>query len=470
MKIYQIYVPDLNVYVKYKVLEPEEIDEFVSQITVKTEKDRRRKILQHVIFNLKTDISAALGMMTRSNAERCIEALYTGCVMLNPGLDIDYWIAIAYASSPLEPEVELDKNFDEIKNIISRYGQKPLGKGNKQKQIKKVSKQKFISLEHYLKNNIIGQDEAIQAVCQALLRSQADMNDVNRPLGVFLLSGSSGVGKTHLAKTLHDFLFNSDTPMVRIDCGEYQQKHEGAKLIGSPPGYVGHDEGGQLVNQIQKNPNSVVLIDEVEKAHPDIWNTFLTIFDEGVVTDAKGNKVDFRGTIIILTTNLGNDKTVDHLIGSGTGFNKNVHYLNSTTALPPKHIVEKHTMDAIRKYFKPEMINRLDKIIVFNHLSRQDCEKIAELEMRVVLNKLIKKGFSAEYNSNVINALIDKGIDSVKGARGLSQIRRDQIETELSRIIVQNTLPKGTIFNIDYNEDKFSFNLIKPSKKTKLAK
>jgi len=285
-----------------------------------------------------------------------------------------------------------------------------------------------------------------------------------------LLSGPSGVGKTHLAKTLHDFLFNSDIPMVRIDCGEYQQKHEGAKLIGSPPGYVGHDEGGQLVNQIQKNPNSVVLIDEVEKAHPDIWNTFLTIFDEGVVTDAKGNKVDFRGTIIILTTNLGNDKTVDHLIGSGTGFNKNVHYLNSTTTLPPKHIVEKHTMDAIRKYFKPEMINRLDKIIVFNHLSRQDCEKIAELEMRVVLNKLIKKGFTAEYNSNVIDALIDKGIDSVKGARGLAQIRRDQIETELSKIIVQNTLPKGTIFNIDYVENKFNFNLIKPSKKIKIAK
>jgi len=470
MKIYQIYVPDLNVYVKYKVLEPEEVDQFVSQITAKTEKDKRRKILQYVIFNLKTDISAALGMMTRSNAERCIEALYTGCVMLNPGLDIDYWVAIAYASVPLEPEVELDKNFNEIKNIISRYKDKSLIKNNKQKQIKKISKQKFHFLEHHLKNNIIGQDEAIKEVCEALLRSQADMNDGNRPLGVFLLSGASGVGKTHLAKTLHEYLFSLDTPMVRIDCGEYQQKHEGAKLIGSPPGYIGHDDGGQLVNQIQKNPNSVILIDEVEKAHPDIWNTFLTIFDEGLVTDAKGNKVDFKGTIIFLTTNLGNDKTVDHLIGTGTGFNKNVHYTNSTTILPPKHIVEKHTMDAIRKYFKPEMINRLDKIIVFNHLSRQDCEKIAELEMRIVLNKLIKKGFSAKYNSNVIDALIDKGIDSVKGARGLAQIRRDQIETELSRIIVQNTLPKGTIFNIDYNEDKFSFNLIKPSKKIKTVK
>jgi ATP-dependent Clp protease ATP-binding subunit ClpC len=391
--------------------------------------------------------------------------------MLNPGLDIDYWISIAYTNTTFDLDDDIGPNFDELKNIISRYKDKPSTKTpQKNNKIKKISKSKFINLESHLKYNLIGQDEAIEVISSALVRSQADMNDANRPLGVFLFAGSSGVGKTHLAKTLHNYLFESNVPMVRIDCGEFQQKHENSKLIGSPPGYVGHDEGGQLVNQIQKNPNSVVLIDEVEKAHPDIWNTFLTIFDEGVITDSKGQKVDFRGTIIILTTNLGNEKTVDHLIGTGTGFNKNINYLTSTSAMPPKSLVEKNTLDAIRKYFRPEFINRLDKIIVFNHLSRQDCEKIAELEMQLVSSKLNKQGFFTEYNSKVIDALIEKGIDSIKGARGLAQIRRDQIETNISKMIVQTSIPKGTIFNIDYENNNFTFSLKKPSKKLKAIK
>ena len=389
--------------------------------------------------------------------------------MLNPGLDIDYWISIAYSQTTFELDDPFDHNLEELRNIISRnYKDKPNNKiEQKNKKIKKIEKIKFANLEEHLKSNIIGQDEAVSAVCSALIRSQADMQDFNRPLGVFLFAGSSGVGKTHLAKTLHNYLFDSNTPMVRIDCGEFQHKHENSKLIGSPPGYVGHDEGGQLVNQIEKNPNSVVLIDEVEKAHPDIWNTFLTIFDEGLITDAKGKVVDFRGTIIILTTNLGNEKTVDHLIGTGTGFNKNVNYVNSTSVIPPKSLVERNTLDAIRKYFRPEFLNRIDKTIVFNHLSRYDCEKIAELEMDLVVSKLNKKGFYTEYNSNVINALIEKGIDSVKGARGLAQIRRDQIETNISKMIVQSNIPKGTIFNIDYENNNFTFSLKKPAKKIK---
>lgn len=389
--------------------------------------------------------------------------------MLNPGLDIDYWISIAYSHTSFDIDDAMDGNFDELKNIISKYKDKPSSSSSqKAKKIRKIEKLRFANLEEHLKSNIIGQDEAIETISAALVRSQADMQDSNRPLGVFLFAGSSGVGKTHLAKTLHNYLFDTNTPMVRIDCGEFQHKHENSKLIGSPPGYVGHDEGGQLVNQIEKNPNSVVLIDEVEKAHPDIWNTFLTIFDEGVITDAKGKVIDFRGTVIILTTNLGNEKTVDHLIGTGTGFNKNVNYIQSTSAIPLKSLVERNTLDAIRKYFRPEFLNRLDKIVVFNHLSRQDCERIAELEMQLVASKLSKKGFVAEYNINVINALIEKGIDSIKGARGLAQIRRDQIETGISRIIVQSNVPKGTIFNIDYSDNNFIFSLKKPSRKAKV--
>jgi ATP-dependent Clp protease ATP-binding subunit ClpC len=392
--------------------------------------------------------------------------------MLNPGLDIDYWVAIAYASAPGNQDMDDDLNFSEIQKLISKAKDRASASDKNQKKkpnTKKISKQKYLGLEHHLKSNIIGQDEAVDSICAALLRSQAGLNDDGRPLGVFLFAGSSGVGKTHLASTLHNYLFAEDYPMVRIDCGEFQHKHENQKLIGSPPGYVGHDEGGQLVNQIKKHPHSVVLIDEVEKAHPDIWNTFLSIFDEGFVTDGKGDKIDFRDTVIVMTTNLGNDKTVDNLIGTGAGFNRNVNYSTSTTITPPRQMVEKNTLDAIRKYFKPELINRLDKIVVFNHLNRQDCEKIAELEMDIISEKMIKKGYSIEYDESVINGLIDNGIDTIKGARGLSQIRREQIETKIAKSIVMSHMPKGTVFIFTYKDNIFNLKVSKPARKLKVV-
>jgi ATP-dependent Clp protease ATP-binding subunit ClpA len=356
---------------------------------------------------------------------------------------------------------------DQVKKFL-----RETSKSNKTKQTKivrprKMSRQKFLGLEDYLKSNVIGQDQAIEEIVAALSRSQADLNDLNKPLGTFLFAGSSGVGKTHLANTLHKYLFDSDAPMVRIDCGEFQHKHENQKLIGSPPGYVGHDEGGQLTNQIKKNPYSVVLIDEVEKAHNDIWNTFLRIFDEGIVTDSKGELVDFKNTIIIMTTNLGNDKTVDNLISTGPGFNRNVIFERRTKEIPTRSIVEKNTNEAINKYFRPEFLNRVDKIVVFNHLSREDCEKIAEIEMSVIADKLSRKGISVSYTDRVISGLIDLGIDTVKGARGISQIRRDVIETPIAKTIVYSNLPKGTIFHIDYLNDNFVFDFQKPIRRSK---
>lgn len=387
--------------------------------------------------------------------------------MLNPGLDIDYWVAIAYASAPSNQDLDDDFGFKEIQELLAKAKSTAKAKSKTVINAKKITKQKYYGIEPYLKSNLIGQDEAVDSICSALLRSQAGLNDTGRPLGVFLFAGSSGVGKTHLASTLHKYLFGDEYPMVRIDCGEFQHKHENQKLIGSPPGYVGHDEGGQLVNQIKKNPHSVVLIDEVEKAHPDIWNTFLSIFDEGFVTDGKGEKIDFKDTIIIMTTNLGNDKTVDNMIGTGTGFNKNVNYTNSTSVTPPRQMVEKNTLDAIRKYFRPELINRLDKIVVFNHLNRENCEKIAELEMDVISNKLIKKGYKIEYNQQVIDHLIDMGIDTIKGARGLSQIRRENLETKVAKFIVHSSIPKGSIFIFNYENDDFTLKISKPAKKLK---
>ena len=470
MNIYQIYVPELGLYVKYKVLEPDEAKTLVSDFEGKTAKQYRKAILESVIFNIKTDVADSLRVMSRASAEKCLDALYSGCIMLNPGLDIDQWIDFAYAKGMIQPKKPFDGSLDKdiSSSDLADIFEKTFKKEDK-KQLpkpKKITKEKFIGLESHLKSNIIGQDEAIDSVVSALKRSQVGLNDENRPLGVFLFAGASGVGKTHLANSLHKYLFGSENSLVRIDCGEFQHKHENQKLIGSPPGYLGHDEGGQLVNMVRKFPNTVVLLDEVEKAHQDIWNTFLRVFDDGILTDNKGKQVSFRNTIVIMTTNLGNDKISDTMLRSSAGFNAKVDFSFKTKETPQRSQVEKHTLEEIRKHFKPEFINRLDKIAIFNHLSPQDMQQIAELEMDVVKNKLLLKGYSSTYTDAVLNALIEKGVDSIRGARGIAQVRREMIEDKLADIMIQSIIPRGTIFHMDY-ESEFSLRLNKPKKEQK---
>ena len=388
--------------------------------------------------------------------------------MLNPGLDIDLWIDLAYSKMVASPIIDDDFPLDE--DMLNRIKGSKTKKTSPKVKVKKITRQKFLGLKQHLEDNIIGQSYAISTIINALKRSQVGLNDKNRPLGVFLFAGSSGVGKTHLANTVHKYLFGEEYSMVRIDCGEFQHKHENQKLIGSPPGYVGHDEGGQLVNLVKKNPYTVVLLDEVEKAHPDLWNTFLRVFDDGILTDSKGEEVDFRNTIIIMTTNLGNEKTVDFLLAGGAGFNKSINYKLGTTQAPPKEMVEKNTLDAIRKHFRPEFLNRIDKIIVFNHLIQDDFEKIAELEMSIVADKLVKKGYLVNYNEQVISAILKKGVDTVKGARGLAQVRREQVEDKLADILIKSLPPRGSIFEISYKdkEDDFIFTIKKPEKETNI--
>lgn len=472
MQIYSIYIPELGTNVKFKILSPSEVESFIDKNKKLKEENFKKKVLENYVYNLSTDVAQSLSMMSRKSAEKAIDAIYYGCIMLNPGLDVDMWIDCAYSQTSGNLDLfdnadNQDLDIDQVRDFIEKSNTniKRQVKSSK-KEYKKISKQKFLNLEEHLKNNVIGQDEAVKTIVSTLCRSQADLNDENSPLGVFLFAGSSGVGKTHLAQTLHKYLYGNDSRMVRIDCGEFQHKHENQKLLGSPPGYVGHDEGGQLTNQIKKNPYTVVLLDEVEKAHEDMWNTFLRIFDEGIVTDNKGEEVDFTKAIIIMTTNLGNDKVVSHLTSTGVGFNSKVDFSRRTDETPKRSIVEKRTNEAIEKYFKPEFINRIDKIVVFNHLSREDCEKIAQLEMSVIADKLTKKGLCLDYSENVIDGLIELGIDTVKGARGISQIRRETIESELAETIVKNTIPKGTIFYIDYEDSKFSFQIKKPVRKT----
>ena len=476
MNIYQIYVPELATYVKYKVLEPDEAKTLLAEIEEKPNKEYRKAIIESVIFNIKTDVAESLRAMSRSAAEKCLDALYAGCIMLNPGLDIDQWIDLAYTkNSPTTRSQPKTKNDlpdltdlpAELEDFLNKSAKRASESKPKPKP-KKISREKFLGLESHLKKNIIGQDEAIETICSALKRSYAGMNDENRPVGVFLFAGASGVGKTHLANSLHKYLYGNESSMVRIDCGEFQHKHENQKLIGSPPGYIGHEDGGQLINLIKKYPNTVVLLDEVEKAHQDIWNTFLRVFEDGTLTDNKGRQVSFRNTIIIMTTNLGNDKISDDLLKTSAGFTGRVDFASKTQQMPKREIIEKNTREAVRKHFKPEFVNRLDKVIVFNHLARKDLLQIAELEMSVVKSKLLNKGYSLIYTDSVVDAMIDKGIDTVKGARGLSQVRREHIENSIADSIMEEQVPKGTVFYIDY-DDKFVIKLNKPTKNLETA-
>lgn len=462
-------MPDLSVYVKYKLLDPDEVKEFLESIDVANLANVKKLILENTVYNMKTEVTEALRLMPRDSAEKCIASLYNGCIMLNPGLDIDSWVSLAnpdwmnpFADNKLDLGEE-NFDFDKVKDML-RGSTKAKVQSQKSKP-KKITKQKFLDLKDYLESNIIGQSEAISEVFNALKRSQAGLSDNNRPLGIFLFAGASGVGKTHLASILNKYLFGEDAQIVRVDCGEYQQKHENQKLIGSPPGYVGHDEGGQLVNLVKKNPNTVVLLDEVEKAHSDMWNTFLRVFEDGMLTDGKGEQVSFRNTVIILTTNLGNEKIVDHLTLGGTGFTRDTSVKLTTKEIPPREMVERITAEAVKKHFRPEFINRLDKIIVFNHLNKSNYEKIAELEMFLVAEKLTKKGFTVNYTDEVIEALMENGIDSVRGARGLSKARRDLIETPLADILIDSNIPRGSLFEIGFSNNKFTLKTTKPQKK-----
>lgn len=454
MRVYQIFVPELNTHVKFKVMPPEDVSSFLSTIDtpISDESIFYKLVLDNYIYNMKTEIRESLKMMSSVAARQTVEALYNGCVMLNPGLDIDSWIKMAYDYKSMDEDAERANNEREDPPPameVSAQNHKP----HQTPKRKKLSNAKFINLEHYLSERIIGQPEAIATICNSLKRSQVGLADEKKPLGVFLFAGASGVGKTSLAKELHKYLFNGDTDMVRIDCGEYQHKHENQKLIGAPPGYLGFEDGGQLTNAVANNPQTVVLLDEVEKAHPDLWNTFLRIFDEGMVTDNKGNVVDFRSTIIIMTTNLGNDKVVDSLVQKGTGFSARIETNFKSRTIPARSAVEATARDSIQKLFKPEFLNRIEAIVVFNHLSEMDYERIANMELHLVDEKLAKKGISFSWDETAIEGLLKEGVNTIMGARGLAQVRRDRIETKIADILLDKKPKRGSRLELYYDTD-----------------
>jgi len=441
MGLYEIYIPELDVIVKFKILSMEEGQIFCLDHEGSSTEDYKKAVLEHTVFNLKTDVAQRLREASREQGEHVLDQLYHAAIMLNPGMSFATWLNLTRSQKVPSTALEaVNKPRKTTKRTIAKA---------------KLARSKFLNLERHLKERIIGQDEAIAEVVSALKRAHVGLQDVDRPLGVFLFAGASGIGKTYLAEELHKYLFDSKHDLVRVDCGEYQLKHDNQKLIGSPPGYFGHEEGGQLTNQVLANPDTVVLIDEVEKAHPDMINTFLRVFDKGMLTDSQGQQVSFRNAIIIMTTNLGNDKVVNSMLGKGVGFNQKLHTSTSEAQLPSRSWVVSKTEEDIRDFFKPELLNRVDKTVVFNHLTGSDYAKIADLELQVVQSKLSGLGHSIAYDSDVIDQMLSMGVNAVEGARKLNRVRRVNIEDELANLLLDETYPKGTVFQIIPSDTKF---------------
>jgi ATP-dependent Clp protease ATP-binding subunit ClpC len=303
---------------------------------------------------------------------------------------------------------------------------------------------KLSNMPEALRGCVVGQDEAVQKVVKAIQRGRVGLKDPNKPIGSFIFLGPTGVGKTELAKQLSKYLFDTEDSLIRVDMSEFMEKFAVSRLIGAPPGYVGHDEGGQLTEAVRRHPYSVILLDEIEKAHPDVFNLLLQVLDDGQLTDSFGRKVNFKNTVIIMTSNTGSRKLQD--FGSGVGFNTSAKRDNVDTN--SKSVVEKE----MKKTFTPEFMNRIDDVITFNSLSKDDIRKIINIELKKVYSKIESIGYSIEIKETAMEKIIDEGYDPKYGARPLKRAIQRHIEDVLTTEIIEKNPVKGSKFSLSWDE------------------
>jgi ATP-dependent Clp protease ATP-binding subunit ClpB len=329
---------------------------------------------------------------------------------------------------------------EEVANIISRWTGIPVQK------MLEGEKEKLINMEENLRSRVVGQDQAVVAVSDAVRRSKLGLSDPNRPIASLLFLGPTGVGKTELSKALAEFLFDDERALIRIDMSEYMEKFSVSRLIGAPPGYVGYEEGGQLTEAVRKRPYSVILLDEIEKAHPDVFNILLQVLDDGRLTDSKGVTVDFRNTIIIMTSNLGSQ-----------------YLINLRQDTDPEEFkrdfekVKENINTELRKFFKIEFLNRIDEIIIFNPLSINEIKKIVKLLLKKTQNKLAQKGFKINFSDALLEKISQEGFDQIYGARPLRRFIQNNIENIIAKKILNGEIKKDHAYLIDVFKDEIVF-------------
>ncbi len=321
---------------------------------------------------------------------------------------------------------------EDVAEVVSKWTGIPVAR------LLESEMQKLVKMEDRLHARVVGQDEAVRAVCDAVRRSRSGIADPDRPIGSFLFLGPTGVGKTELARALAEFLFDDERNMVRLDMSEYQEKHTVARLIGAPPGYVGYEEGGQLTEAVRRKPYSVVLLDEIEKAHPEVFNVLLQVLDEGRLTDGHGRTVDFRNTVVIMTSNLGSEVYGEFSLSADADTKRRV-------------------MEVVREFFRPEFLNRIDEIVVFNPLTAGDIKAIVKIQLRRLTTRLQEKRISVELTDRAQEALAIKGYDPMYGARPLKRVIQAEILNPIAKQILSGQLREGDHVVVDYENETFIF-------------
>ena len=338
---------------------------------------------------------------------------------------------------------DLVVNKSDIEEVVASWTGIPL------KQMQQEETERLLHLEEDLHARVVGQEDAVQAVAKAIRRARAGLKDPKRPIGSFLFLGPTGVGKTELARTLAENLFGDENSLIRLDMSEYMEKHTVSRLVGAPPGYVGYEEGGQLTDAVRRRPYSVILLDEVEKAHADFFNILLQVLDDGRLTDSQGRTVDFRNTVIIMTSNLGSRRLQNDSAEMGFLVGKN----NDTSSERIAQTARKEIMDEVKRFFRPEFLNRIDDIIIFHPLEKKDLEHIIDIMLTKMNCRLSEQKMTVEVTPAAKNFLITKGSDTQYGARPLKRAIRKFIEDPISEQILAGNLKLGATVVADKNDD-----------------
>jgi ATP-dependent Clp protease ATP-binding subunit ClpB len=339
-----------------------------------------------------------------------------------------------------EAMLKEEVNAEDIAEIVAKWTGIPVSK------MLQSDREKLLHLEEELGKRIAGQEEAIAAISDAVRRSRAGLQDPKRPIGSFIFLGTTGVGKTELAKALADFLFNDENALVRIDMSEYQERHAVSRLIGAPPGYVGYDEGGQLTEAVRRKPYSVILLDEIEKAHPDVFNILLQVLDDGRLTDNKGRVANFKNTIIIMTSNIG-----AHIIQA------NFSELEDYNREAVIERTREEVFDLLKKTVRPEFLNRIDELIMFRPLSEREIRKIVTIQFRHIQERLHDAGIRLEASDEVLDYLGEQGYDPQFGARPLKRVLQTRILNELSKEILAGHINKDAVVEAVLDGDQIRF-------------
>ena len=345
----------------------------------------------------------------------------------------------AEAGAMIKEEVDAE----DIAEVVARWTGIPVSR------MLQSEREKLLKMESELHDRVVGQDQAIEAISNAVRRSRAGLQDPRRPIGSFIFLGTTGVGKTELAKALAEYLFNDDTMMTRIDMSEYQERHSVSRLIGAPPGYVGYDEGGQLTEAVRRKPYSVVLLDEIEKAHPDVFKILLQVLDDGRLTDNKGRTVDFRNTIIIMTSNIGSHIIMDKLS----------KFTETNDSVPQSALDEtkKEVFDLMKQTIRPEFLNRIDEIVMFTPLTKDDVRQIVVMQIRHITEMLAQNNVSLSVTDGAVDWLAEQGYDPMFGARPIKRTLQHYLVNELSKEILAGRIDRGSVITVDAGKDGLKF-------------